>query len=597
MLKRTDKHLLKLDFNTHPTEAQSLLDVMLAFQKQKNLFSDMLNSYHWNDDVNLLQGSDFRTIRNSLKGYETPFVGLSARLWRMALSEAFDLHFRTLSAQVDFLQEKIFAHLSYNSPVWKELKEKDETLFKQFIHLSNTLFFNFANFTLLEKCLFSYKFKKHQLGKCSIAYIENFKQFLQEPKYEKLEKTKAPFLYSNQKIRETVKNILKESNSAYLKKYVYLIVNKVKKHYHQTNQIMAQINPTMMLDKECYNIYSENGKNYIDIVSLISFKRIKRIELSGYKNSLPKEKNRAKNLCVSFDPTEAQFYVHFVFENKNNKKNINTKQTSKNFENFESFESFENFLGADFGESELLTLSDRKVIGDNQTKFLKQIVEETKKALRKVQLNTIDDLFFGIERKNFGRRNNHNNAFNHHKGKENINYEYRHHQTKINRRVDQYLRKCLQELDEHCQKNNITELVVEKLSYSQLGRNKMQRATINLIKGFYGLVEEKLNNIKLTFVNPAYTSQTCPHCGYVHKENRNGDKFCCRECNYVPNVKDEYGHILCSEADYVGAINIAKRHLKPMIWMKQAEIKKFLLNQFEENKKEKLQLSKILCFT
>lgn len=95
----------------------------------------------------------------------------------------------------------------------------------------------------------------------------------------------------------------------------------------------------------------------------------------------------------------------------------------------------------------------------------------------------------------------------------------------------------MQELDEHCKKNNISELVVEKLSYSQLGRNKIQRATINLIKGFYGLVEEKLNNIKLILVNPAYTSQTCPCCSYVHKENRSGDKFCCLECHYVPDVK------------------------------------------------------------
>lgn len=364
MSKRTDKHLLKLDFNTHPEEFQTLLDVMHSYQKQKNLFSDMLNSYHWNQDINLLQGFDFRTIRNSLKGYETPFVGLSARLWRMALNEAFDLHFRTLSAQVDFLQEKIFAHLSYNSPVWKELKEKDETLFKQFIHLSNTLFFNFANFSILEKCLFPHKFKKHQLGKHTIAYVENFKQFLQN-----LQKPKAEvsFLYSSPKIKETVDNILKESNSAYLKKYVYLIVKKIKKHYHQTNQIMAQINPTIMLDKESYKLYSENGKNYIDIVSLVSFKRIKKIELSGYKNSLPKEKNRAKNLCVSFDPIEAQFYIHFVFENfdkdkdKNKKKNENTNTNAENFLKA---------IGADFGESELLTLSDKKVIGENQSKKL-----------------------------------------------------------------------------------------------------------------------------------------------------------------------------------------------------------------------------------
>lgn len=81
MTKRTDKHLLKLDFNTHPTETQTLLDVMLAYQKQKNTFSDALNSCHWNQNINLLQGFDFRTIRDSLKqhGFETPYAGLTAR--------------------------------------------------------------------------------------------------------------------------------------------------------------------------------------------------------------------------------------------------------------------------------------------------------------------------------------------------------------------------------------------------------------------------------------------------------------------------------------------------------------------------------------
>ncbi len=30
--------------------------------------------------------------------------------------------------------------------------------------------------------------------------------------------------------------------------------------------------------------------------------------------------------------------------------------------------------------------------------------------------------------------------------------------------------------------------------------------------------------------NPAYTSQTCPACGFVHQENRQGDRFRCRHC-------------------------------------------------------------------
>ncbi len=48
-------------------------------------------------------------------------------------------------------------------------------------------------------------------------------------------------------------------------------------------------------------------------------------------------------------------------------------------------------------------------------------------------------------------------------------------------------------------------------------------------------------------VNPAYTSQECPSCGYVSRRNRHGTKFQCRSCGRV------------SHADVVGAINVLRR--------------------------------------
>jgi putative transposase len=52
---------------------------------------------------------------------------------------------------------------------------------------------------------------------------------------------------------------------------------------------------------------------------------------------------------------------------------------------------------------------------------------------------------------------------------------------------------------------------------------------------------------EIIFVNPAYTSQTCPRCGHVSRENRNGIKFRCVKCNHT------------AHADQVGAINIKSR--------------------------------------
>jgi putative transposase len=52
---------------------------------------------------------------------------------------------------------------------------------------------------------------------------------------------------------------------------------------------------------------------------------------------------------------------------------------------------------------------------------------------------------------------------------------------------------------------------------------------------------------KLVAVSPAYTSQRCPECGHVAKENRRSQAvFCCVECRHSAN------------ADHVGAINILR---------------------------------------
>lgn len=48
-------------------------------------------------------------------------------------------------------------------------------------------------------------------------------------------------------------------------------------------------------------------------------------------------------------------------------------------------------------------------------------------------------------------------------------------------------------------------------------------------------------------VNPAYTSQSCPSCGYVSRANRKGTDFVCRSCGRH------------SHADVVGGINLLRR--------------------------------------
>jgi putative transposase len=66
---------------------------------------------------------------------------------------------------------------------------------------------------------------------------------------------------------------------------------------------------------------------------------------------------------------------------------------------------------------------------------------------------------------------------------------------------------------------------------------------------FYIGYKANAKGIGVEFVNPAYTSQSCPVCGHTEEANRNGLVFRCKSCNYQDN------------ADRVGSINIGLRSL------------------------------------
>ena len=67
---------------------------------------------------------------------------------------------------------------------------------------------------------------------------------------------------------------------------------------------------------------------------------------------------------------------------------------------------------------------------------------------------------------------------------------------------------------------------------------------------FVELVEYKVESTALfvDFVNPAYTSRRCSHCGFTHEDNRDDKAFECQSCGYEVN------------ADYNAAKNIAVRY-------------------------------------
>jgi putative transposase len=97
-------------------------------------------------------------------------------------------------------------------------------------------------------------------------------------------------------------------------------------------------------------------------------------------------------------------------------------------------------------------------------------------------------------------------------------------------------------------------------SCNKLVKNMLKRLHIQQIKNDIVKYSRELG-IRVSLINPAYTSQQCPICGHVSKDNRKTqEKFCCVKCNHTDN------------ADHNASVNIMNRldnkdiRLKTPLW-------------------------------
>ena len=106
--------------------------------------------------------------------------------------------------------------------------------------------------------------------------------------------------------------------------------------------------------------------------------------------------------------------------------------------------------------------------------------------------------------------------------------------------IHNYVRWCVNQLNW----GNLSDLVIENLKYIQIDTKKrVNKVTCKLLsKWNLGLwrkaIEQKCeeNCVYLHYVNPKDTSRTCPKCGSIDKENRNGELFHCINCGYEANA-------------------------------------------------------------
>ena len=79
-------------------------------------------------------------------------------------------------------------------------------------------------------------------------------------------------------------------------------------------------------------------------------------------------------------------------------------------------------------------------------------------------------------------------------------------------------------------------------------RSKFQKWTYPLLFSRINQLCE-INGVHFFTIDPAWTSQTCNKCGFVHELNRCGEIFLCRNCGYT------------QDADYNASKNILKTYL------------------------------------
>ena len=603
---RTDKHKLK---PLTPLQETQFLDVVHVYQNEKNHFSDQFSSDLFNHGVNVKNNCSYFDIRDELSkdSYYSRYP-YPIRLWKLALKEAYDLHIRTYEGQIVRLKD------DFSSQVYRYFchhKNDEMSEFKPFFMFAiNSTFYSYRDFKKAERQIFDKKFNQAKIYERTAKYLVAL--FPRAIKNNALTKAQTKILSHL---------FLKEQKNTFFYYFCHLFIDAIK-GFRAFKPILSHKNPTIQLDGECYTLSSKyddiahKNRWFLNIMSLQKGQRIQGLELTGFHHAKSIIKKSA-NLTLSFDPTTMDVYAHFTFENKKNKN----QQEKENIPSSKSSKGSELLIGGDFGLTESMTFSDGFVLGRTQGEMLKDISKKSKESLAQIQKFSLPD-FFGMERKNKENRRNHlNNCFNHNLRLKNINTNYRKRQQKYNKRLEQFKYSMVNEMTRHFMSNtvygnyhdylskdesenqnkqqNYIHFVFESLDYSNLGRNKAQKRQINLIKGIYTCLENKVETsnlpFKISYVNSAYTSQMCPNCYYVAKGNRQNGTFRCLHCGYTVLEDEKFQCLrkaiptedLPPEDDFIASRNIRDRlsSLPDSLKQHRREIEEFLKNKHKEFKR------------
>lgn len=326
---------------------------------------------------------------------------------------------------------------------------------------------------------------------------------------------------------------------------------KVRSYLHRTlrkitgNRPRVQIHRSIYCDPQTYKLKIDKKTNqqYVAITTTTPRKTLD-IPLLGYLT----QKGNAR---IVFDSVKKRIEVHQTRE---------IKQKSLG----------DNVVACDYGTTEVATDDNGKQYGTEFGKLLKRY------NIFLLQKGNKRNKLFAIAENTTNRKKKHRISKNNLKSS---NRDRIHQRERL--ALENELNKAYRSL---FISNRVKTAVFEDLA-SMSGKTEYKGLSRTVSLWIRSYSKERLEffselfNINVKYVNPAYTSQECNDCHYVHKENRNGDVFNCKHCG-------NKGH-----ADHIAAKNIKQRmsDAEITLYTKHKDIKKILSTRHNQWKLKQAQ--------
>lgn len=296
---------------------------------------------------------------------------------------------------------------------------------------------------------------------------------------------------------------------------------------------------SFVIDREMYRVFSTGKRQYISIASLEPGKRI-IIPLAGRHGI-------EGNLRIVLEPESRTAEIHIAQEPR-------------------TYDAGEEIVGIDLGITEVFTDDEGRKYRPDYGKALEEMSEGLLKKGRKRQklwalyrrnLKTDSEKARRIKRNNLGTK-------------------------KLRRRHERYRRRCENEINrafnELYKTRKPKAIAYEDLSHLR-GKAKSRGLSRKVSNWHRSFIKARLEYKSHVYsvnnpgpVNAAYSSQTCPVCGWVDAKNRQGDEFKCQKCGHKAN------------ADHVAAVNLKNRLNDEEItrYLPRQKVKEILLLRYRQ---------------